>query len=228
MARAGTAGPSALAAEAAWALADLAEREAPALVPACRRLLDRQPGCGPLWWLAARVLSAGDPVTEAQQCARDLEDDPTPVLMLEALPEGARVVRRGGVGDVASAELVVLEVDALGPTGMVADSSFASLLSAARSAEVPVWVEGGVGRVLPQALWEAMTARLGPSQPRSGHVPSLGVDARPARISTSKGHGTLFDHRGVELVVGPDGAQSFQRAIADSHCPGPPVLLEGL
>jgi hypothetical protein len=208
-------------------LADLAEEEVPALVPACRRLLDRQPGCGPLWWLAARVLSAGDPVTEAQQCARDLEDDPTSVLMLQALPEGARVVRRGDMGDVASAELVVLEVDALGPTGMVADSSFTGLLRAARSAEVPVWVEAGVGRVLPSALWEAMTARLGSSQRREVHGSRPGVNARPARTPVPRGHSTLLDHRGVELVVGPEGAQSLQRAIADSCVPGPPELLEG-
>jgi len=214
VARAARASPSILAAEAAWALADLAEEEVPALVPACRRLLDRQPGCGPLWWLSARVLSAGDPVTEAQRCARDLEEDPTSALMLQVLPEGARVVRHGNMGDVVSAELVVMEVDALGPTGMVADSSFTGLLSAARSAEVPVWVEAGVGRVLPSALWEAMTARLCSSQ-------------RPASTPGPRGHSTLMDHRGVELVVGPEGAQSLQRAIADGCVPGPPELLEG-
>jgi len=227
VARAARVSPSILAAEAAWALADLAEEEVPALVPACRRLLDRQPGCGPLWWLAARVLCAGDPVTEAQQCARDLEGDPTSVLMLQALPEGARVVRRGGMGDAVSAEFVVLEVDALGPTGMVVDSSCTGLLSAARSAEVPVWVEAGVGRVLPSALWEAMTARLASSQRPEAHGSRPGSDARPAWTPGPRGHSTLLDHRGVELVVGPEGAQSLQRAIADGCVPGPPELLEG-
>jgi hypothetical protein len=122
--------------------------------------------------------------------------------------------------------LVVLEIDALGPTGMVADSSFTRLLQAARVAEVPVWVEGGVGRVLPTSLWEAMTARL--ASPRAGgQGRSTGAGALRARAPTPRGHGTLFDHCGVEQVVGPSGAQSLQRAIADSDCPSPPELLEG-
>ena len=53
VARAGWAPPAVLAAEAAWALGDLALHEETAVLPACRRLLDRHPGCGPLWWVAA-------------------------------------------------------------------------------------------------------------------------------------------------------------------------------
>ncbi|MGA2036207.1 MAG: hypothetical protein ABSH04_01310 [Acidimicrobiales bacterium] len=227
VARTGWAGPSVLAAEAAWALADLAEREAPALVPACRRLLDRQPGCGPLWWLAARVLSAGEPVSEAQRCARELENDPTPTLMLEALPPGARAVRQGGIGEVVGADLVVVEVGALGPSGMVADASCSGLLDAAHAAEVPVWVEAGVGRVLPTALWESMSGRFGAphAQSRPGALP--GVRTPNVRIPATRGHSTLFGHRGIEQVVGPNGAQSLAIALSGSDCPEPPELLEG-
>ena len=35
------------------------------LVTACRRIVDRHVTSGPLWWLCARVLTAGDPLAEA-------------------------------------------------------------------------------------------------------------------------------------------------------------------
>jgi len=160
VARGGWAGPSELAAEAAWALADLACYEAPALVPACRRLLDRQPSCGPLWWVAARVLDAGDPAAEAQRCAQALEDDITPERVIDELPDGARVVQSGGIGELASADLVLVEVDALGPTGMLVDASTERLLASAVAVEVPVWVEAGVGRVLPPRIWDVISRRV--------------------------------------------------------------------
>ncbi|HUC35869.1 MAG TPA: hypothetical protein VMR97_01965 [Acidimicrobiales bacterium] len=214
VARAGWAGPSELAAEAAWALADLAEREPAALVPACRRLLDRQPGCGPLWWLCARVLSAPDPVTEAVVCAEELCDDPTASLLLEALPPGARAVRRGGIGEVAGADYVVVEAEALGATGMVADASCAGLIEAARAAQVPLWAEAGVGRLLPPRLWSAMCRRLGAEGPAA---------ARPQHV---RGHSRLFDHDLLEQVVGPYGARPLAEALAVRDCPEPPELLE--
>ncbi len=85
VARAGWAPPAVLAAEAAWALGDLALHESSAVLPACRRLLDRHPGCGPLWWVAARMLTAGDPAEEAERCVDLLESDPTPDLLREEL-----------------------------------------------------------------------------------------------------------------------------------------------
>ncbi len=161
VARAGWGAPDVLAAEAAWALADLAVREAPAVLPACRRLLDRHPGCGPMWWVAARIVTAGDPVAEGERCADALEDDQTDEILDDALPAGARVVRRGGVGDVASADIVVIEVDALGAGGMVVDADVLGLLEAARVVEVPVWAQAGVGRILPPRLWDALDAQAG-------------------------------------------------------------------
>ncbi len=57
VARAGGEDPGLVARQAASALAGIAGEPA-AVVTACRRLIDRQPSCGPLWWLAARVLTA--------------------------------------------------------------------------------------------------------------------------------------------------------------------------
>lgn len=204
MARAGWAPPAVLAAEAAWALGDLAVREDPAVLPACRRLLDRHPGCGPLWWVAARILTAGDPVEEAERCADALEHDPTPDLLQEELSTVARAVRHGGVGDVASAEVVVIEVEALGPGGMVLDHDDVGLLEAARALEVPVWVEGGVGRVVPARLWDAMGRRIERAAGRAG---------------------TVVDLAGVTCVAGPAGLQPLDVALVCTDFPEPGELL---
>jgi hypothetical protein len=205
VARAGWGAPDVLAAEAAWALSDLAIREGPAVLPACRRLLDRHPGCGPMWWVAARILTAGDPVAEGEACADALECDQTDDLLDEAIPPGARIVRRGGVSDVASADIVVVQVDALGPGGMVVDADVLGLLEAARVVEVPVWAEAGVGRVLPPRLWEALRAKL--------------------ESATDGRGGVIADLAGVERVVGPTGAQPPRVALAGTDCPEPPELL---
>ncbi|HXQ60718.1 MAG TPA: hypothetical protein VN796_00220 [Acidimicrobiales bacterium] len=205
VARAGWGAPDVLAAEAAWALADLAVREPSAVLPACRRLLDRHPGCGPMWWVAARILTAGDPVAEGERCADALECDQTDELLDEALPPGARVVRRGGVSDVASADIVVVQVDAFGAGGMVVDADVLGLLEAARAVEVPVWAEAGVGRILPPRLWDALARKL-----------ESAVDARA---------GVVADLAGVERVVGPSGAQPPRLALAGTDCPEPPELL---
>jgi len=104
--------PGELAAEAAWGLGALAEEEPAAVLPACRRLLERQPACGPLWWLAARMLTAGDAAGEAELCASLLLEDRTSevlhsTLLASAGGEVPRVVRRGGVGEIATADFVL-------------------------------------------------------------------------------------------------------------------------
>jgi hypothetical protein len=207
VARDGWGDPAMLAAEAAWALADLLEHEPPAAVPACRRLLEGHPASGPMWWVAARVLSAPDPVSEAERCADDLHSDATSDLLDAALPEHGRVVRHGGVGEVAAADAVVVVADAIGPTGMVVDGDDVGLLDAARALEVPVWVHAGVGRLLPPRLWRALTRRV-------ASTPSV----RRACIA---------DLRGVECVAGPNGARPLADALAAADCPEPPELVAG-
>jgi hypothetical protein len=78
---------SMVAAEAAEALACFADDPA-GLVVASRRLIERRPAAGPLWWLASRVLCALDPVFEAMDAAADLERDRTAVALAGDLPGG--------------------------------------------------------------------------------------------------------------------------------------------
>ena len=58
--------------ETAGALAALGF-DAAGLVTACRRILDRHPVSGPLWWLCARVLTSNDPNNEAWNAADDVQ-----------------------------------------------------------------------------------------------------------------------------------------------------------
>lgn len=198
--------PGLVAREAAAALAAVSD-DPRALVTACRRLVDRQPTSGPVWWLASRVLTAADPRAEAWRAAEELGADPTTGVLAAALPDDAAVVvlgwpeqaagalrRRGDVqalvidalGDglafsarldrdgcecvlvpesglgaaVAASDLVVLDASALGPDGFVAVTGSRAAASVAWTAEIPVWVVAGVGRVLPARLWESMTGAL--------------------------------------------------------------------
>jgi hypothetical protein len=205
VARAEWAPPALLASEAAWGLGELAQHEEAAVLPACRRLIDRHPGCGPLWWVAARILTAGDPVAEAGRCADALDDDLTADLLAEELDAIRRVVRHGGMGEVAGAEVVVVQSDAIGVGGMVIDGDDIGMIEAARAAEVPVWVEAGVGRVLPPKLWDALSARL-----------------HGARASHT---GVVVSLQGVDHVAGPSGTHTVRLALESCDCPEPPELL---
>lgn len=80
-----------LAKEAAAALAGLAS-DPRALVISARRLLEAHPGCGPLWWVAARLLASLDVEAAAADAIDALDADPTGEELAAALPAGATVV----------------------------------------------------------------------------------------------------------------------------------------
>src|SRR5205807_1967279 len=115
VARAAGEGPALLAQEAAGALVAFGDDPA-GLVTACRRLVDRQPTSGPIWWLAARVLCSSEPAQEAWRAVEALQDDRTPEQVAANLPDGA-VVTVVGLGEhtgdalVRRGDLEVLLVD---------------------------------------------------------------------------------------------------------------------
>src|SRR4051812_9519294 len=254
VARAAGEGPALIAQEAAGALVAFGDDPA-GLVTACRRLVDRQPTSGPIWWLAARVLCSTDPTQEAWRAGERLHDDQTPERVSASIPDGAVVtavglganladalVRRGDVevllvdndgvepgmirrlqraetvldavpasglgAAVAASDLVVFETSALGPGGMVAPSGARAAAAVAHHAELPVWAVGGVGRVLPRRLWDALASRLDDDD-----EPWLALEeVVPLDL--------------VDQVVGPDGPQLTERAAATADCPVAPELLK--
>jgi hypothetical protein len=120
VARAEGAGPSLLAGEAAGALAGFAGDPA-AVVTGCRRLVDRHPEVGTLWWLAARVLAAPDPYAEIQRAAAALESDDTAAILAAELPGPASAVVVGWPEQTARAlrrrgdvEVLVVDFDGEG------------------------------------------------------------------------------------------------------------------
>jgi hypothetical protein len=118
VARASGEEPGLLAREAAAALAGCAD-DPRALVLACRRLVERQPASGPLWWLAARVVAAADPGTEAWMSAEMLREDVTPAAVAGALPDDAVLTVLGWPEQVTEAlrrrgDAQVLVVDVMG------------------------------------------------------------------------------------------------------------------
>lgn len=119
VARADGAGPSLLGRESAGALASFAS-DPVALVTACRRLVERHPTAGTVWWLAARVLTTG--ADDAWHAAEELEDDPTAAVLAAALPDDIAVLVVGWPEQVGEAlrkrgDIEVLVADSLDRSG---------------------------------------------------------------------------------------------------------------
>jgi hypothetical protein len=222
------------------------------LVTACRRIVDRHPTSGPLWWLCARVLTAAEPMEEAWRCVDEVDDDPTASELALALPDDATVCvvgwpevvaralrRRGdlavlavdaedlghgfarrlrredvaaeevpaaGLGAAAAAaDVVLLEASAVGPDALVAEPGSHAAAAVAYCAERPVWVVGGVGRLLPAPMFGALLARL------EGEAPwRLDVDVVPLALASR--------------LCGPAGAEPVPDGLARTDCPTAPEL----
>ncbi len=118
VARASGADQTLLVRETAQALA--AFRDDPAgLVAACRRIVDRHPTSGPLWWLCARVLTAPDGQREAWEAVDEIDGDTTAGELAFALPDEVTACVIGWPELVGEAlprrgDVEVLAVDALG------------------------------------------------------------------------------------------------------------------
>jgi hypothetical protein len=92
VARATGADPVLVVREAASALAEMYRSEPAALVPACRRLIERHLVAGPVWWLSACMLGSADPVEGARAAIRELDGDLTAEHLANLLPDEATVV----------------------------------------------------------------------------------------------------------------------------------------
>lgn len=249
--------PGLIAQQAAAALAALvdgsqAETGHASLLMACRRLLDRHPTCGPLWWLAARLLASPEPQFEAMRAADDLDDDPTPAALAADLPHEAQVTvlgwpEVGGETLLRRLDVSSLVVDARGEGGL--------LLSRLERA-------GGVAGLVPESglaaaaahgdlvLLEAGAFGEGGfcAVPGSWAAAAVARDAgRPVWLVASRGRvlpkplwEALLDRIAgdepwnrwdevvplhlVDRVVGPGGLETVTDALARADCPPVPEL----
>jgi hypothetical protein len=144
VARIGPDRPDLVAREAAGALLAGAGRPAE-LVVACRRLLDRQPAAGPLWWLVSRALTAPEPAAAIYDALAELDADPTAGILAEA----------------QEPDVVTLDAWMVGPEGVLTSVHEATAAEGiSGSGEYRVWAVAGVGRVVPRPVWEAAQLRI--------------------------------------------------------------------
>jgi hypothetical protein len=255
VARAAGEGPALLAQEAAGALVAFGDDPA-GLVTACRRLVDRQPTSGPIWWLAARVLCAGEPAEEAWRAVERLDRDPTAEELAAAIPDGAVVTAVGlgehlgdGLARRGDVEVFLVETD-------VADRGWLRRLHRLGSdvEDVPA---SGLGAAVAESdlvLFEASAMGPGglvaPSGARAaaavGHHAELPVwavggvgRALPGRLWQALVDRLEVDEQPwltaeevvpadlVDWVIGPTGPQLLDEAVRQADCPLAPELLKG-
>ena len=102
VARAEGAGASLLVCEAAEALVAMGS-DPMGMVTACRRLIDRHPTVGPLWWLGACLMTSAEPQAEARRAGQAMDADDTPQMLASCLPDEATVVVLGWPEQAAEA-----------------------------------------------------------------------------------------------------------------------------
>jgi transglutaminase-like putative cysteine protease len=107
----------------------------------------------------------------------------------------------------AAAELVLLEATAIGPAGAVCVAGSHAAAAVARSAGVPVWLVGGVGRLLPARMWDALVRRLD----EAGDPWEADDEVVPLAL--------------VDLVCGPGGPEPVADALRRTACPVAPELF---
>lgn len=110
-----------LARDVAASLAGFTEDSA-LLLTACRRLMERHPTSGPVWWVCARTAVAPDPSDEAWRCLDDIVRDRTADELSHAFADGARVSVVGWPEQLAGAlaprgdlHVRIVDVDGDGP-----------------------------------------------------------------------------------------------------------------
>jgi hypothetical protein len=165
----------------------------------------------------ALVVGWPDVCSEALRGRGDIE-----VLVVSSAGEGdalarrlidrdveAALVRDAGIGPAAAvADLVLVEATAAGPTGLLAAPGSLAAAAVAHHRMVPVWGVTGVGRVLPERLWDALLNRLDDS----GEEPwQRRVELVPADL--------------LSCVAGPEGVGEAESGLRLTTCPAAPELF---
>lgn len=147
--------------EAAASLAGFAD-DPVSLVTACRRLIDRHPANGAVWWLCARTLRAADPGDAAWRCLDTLVSDPTVDELAHALPTDGAVALVGWSDRLTPAlsrrgdvDVRVIDVEGDGP-------GFVRMLERADVAAVDVSVTGLAPAVATAGLLVLDASAIGP------------------------------------------------------------------
>ena len=220
VARAREVDQSLLASEAAAVLGSFGA-DLPGLLTSCRRLLDRHPSAGALWWACARLLAAGDVWAESRAIRGDLGGETVATTLSLDLPDRvvvAVVPDVAGGSDLAyelngwrddlvvahdpgalhldreEPRILLVEAGAAGPDRFLALPGTADEIAAARDAGVPVWLVIDVGRRLPGPLFDVVVRRAS--------APSRGVE--PVEVVAASEAERVIEPRRVDCPVPPE------------------------
>lgn len=145
--------------ETASALRALGDDPAGVLV-SCRRIIERHPTSGAMWWFAATVLASPEPRAACRDAAAVVTDDITPLVLADALPEAARVCVIGWPDLVGEALLSRGDVDVLAVDSLDQGSAFVRRLERSEVAAEMIDAGGVAAAVLSAdvVLLEALAA----------------------------------------------------------------------
>ncbi len=227
----------------------------PALVTACRRMIDRQPVMAPLWWLGCRLLTAHDPGREIAVVLDELAHDTTVRSLEVAIPADATVCVIGwpdlvGEAVLRRGDLRVLVVDAhregsgfaarLVQAGIDCDDvAVESLAQAVRASDL-VLVEATAATVdtvlavTPSFAAAATARRLGVAVwAVLGVGRLLARDVFAALVERAGLDEEPWRHDDervpaelIDRIVGAGGVHDTAAALGDLTCPVAPELLK--
>jgi hypothetical protein len=256
VARASGADQAHLVRETAQSLAAF-HRDPPALVAACRRIVDRHPTSGALWWLCATVLTAPDGREAAWEAVDAIDADPTMGELAHALPGDSTACVIGWpeiVGDALPrrGDVEVLAVDSLGEgSGLVrrlmhagidaVDVPTSGLGAAVASSDVLLLEAVAAG---PDGFVAVSGSLAASTVARHAEVPvwvTIGIGRMlPARMwegvsgrqATRAADPWDLDEEVVpfslvDQVCGPRGLEAPAEAIRHTDCPIAQELLQG-
>ena len=103
---------------------------------------------------------------------------------------------------------MLLESHAGGPSGVLTTPGSLGAAAVVAQLGVPVWAVTGVGRILPERLWDALVNRFDET---AGEPWSRPAELVPASF--------------LSAIVGPEGLTSVAEALGAATCPTAPELL---
>lgn len=123
------------------------------LVVACRRIVERHPTSGPLWWFCASMLTAAEPFAAAFDLANEIDDDPTPDHLVDLLPDDATVCLVGwpdlaGDAILRRGDVRVLAIDVADRVGQGEGAAFVRRLQRSDVEAEVIGPEGVAAAVL--------------------------------------------------------------------------------
>ncbi len=129
------------------------------------------------------------------------------IHQLHILDHDAHDVPPGGIGAaVGESQIVLLEAAAFGPEAALVRSGSLAAAAVAHHLGVAVWLVAGVGRCLPERMWNAVRRRVVSSEPWDDTM-------------------EVVPHDLIDQVLGPAGPQSVSEACRRIDCPVAPELF---